>query len=83
MYVTIFCWTLSMSTSCNSFPVYIMKVDRILPSCKMEGQIELCTKVCIIVTELHQTSPNFTQVHPGEERRVYREILIQSLTILI
>ena len=74
---------LTSTSSPLLFPEYIMKVERILPSCKMEGQIELCTKVCIIVTELYQTSPNFTQVYPGEERTVYREILIQSLTILI
>ena len=82
MYVAFFVGLFGVNFS-YSFPEYIMKVERILPSCKMEGQIELCTKVCIIVTELYQTSPNFTQVYPGEERTVYREILIQSLTILI
>ena len=35
------------------------KGSRLL-SCKMEGQIELCTKVCTIATELYQTSTNFT-----------------------
>ena len=39
---------------------------RLLP-CKMKGQIELCTKVCTIATELYQILTNFTQVHPGEE----------------
>ena len=38
-----------------------------LLQCKTEGQIELCTKVCTITTELYQISTNFTQVHPGEE----------------
>ena len=33
------------------------KRSRLLP-CKMEGQIELCIKVCAIVTELHQISTN-------------------------
>ena len=36
-------------------------------SCKMGGQIELCTRVCIIVTVLHQ-------VHPGEDRGARRKI---------
>ena len=31
-----------------------------LLSRKMEDQIELCAKVCAIVTELHHNSPNFT-----------------------
>ena len=43
-----------------------LKRLRLLP-CKMKGQIELCTKVCTIATELYQISTNFTQVHPGEE----------------
>ena len=38
-----------------------------LLQCKTEGQIELCTKVCTITTELYQISTIFTQVHPGEE----------------
>ena len=38
-----------------------------LLQCKTEGQIELCTKVCTITTELYQISTNFTQVHPGED----------------
>ena len=38
-----------------------------LLQCKTEGQIELCTKVCTITTELYQISTNFTQVHPGEQ----------------
>ena len=43
-----------------------LKRLRLLP-CKMKGQIELCTKVCTIATELYQILTNFTQVHPGEE----------------
>ena len=38
-----------------------------LLSCKMEGQIELCTKGCTIATELHH-------VHPGEDRGARRMI---------
>ena len=38
-----------------------------LLQCKTGGQIELCTKVCTITTELYQISTNFTQVHPREE----------------
>ena len=40
--------------------------SRLLP-CKMEGQIELCTKGCTIATELHH-------VHPGEDRGARRMI---------
>ena len=78
-----------MSTSCNSFPVYIMKVDRILPSCKMEGQIELCTKGCNIAVELHktikplQTLLNYIHVHPGERRGAHRKILTKILIFFI
>ena len=56
---------------------------------KMEGQIELCTKVCTIAAELHktirplQTSQNCTHVHPGERRGAHRKILTEVLTKIL
>jgi len=55
----------------------------------MEGQIELCTKVCTIAAELHktikplQTSQNCTHVHPGEMRGAHRKILTKILILFI
>ena len=53
----------------NDYAVMVCKHPEYIPKSKfkMEGQVELCTKICTIATVLHQ-------VHPGEDRGAQRMI---------